>query len=95
MLIGNAQQAHNSISRDKAFYTLNMHIGILLARTVPYIKRELKHSEAIAYKILAELCSLLALMLRFGRKVKEYKHPHNPIFTDATVHRITQMLKDG
>jgi len=59
------------------------------------IKRELKHSEAIAYKILAELCSLLALMLRFGRKVKEYKHPHNPIFTDATVHRITQMLKDG
>jgi hypothetical protein len=38
---------------------------------------------------------LLALMLRFGRKIKEYKHPHNPIFTDATVHRLTQMLKDG
>ena len=79
--VGDAHNPDIPIFREQALNSADMDIRILNGRTLSQINGKLKHGKSVAQKLLPELGSHLALLLCFGRQIKEHKYPHNTIFT--------------
>ena len=82
-VVGYAQNAYLAELGQNTLHPLYMDIGILRARAVAQINRELKHCETIGHQPLAEIGVYLLLLLGFGRQIEQNKHPHNPIFAET------------
>ncbi len=92
LLVRNAHDANLSIFGQGTLHTPYMHVGILCARAMAQVNRELKHREAILQQLLAELGCRLALLLRIRRQIEKHQYPHNSIFTKTT-HQICTICK--
>ena len=65
-----------------------MDIGIFSAWAVASVDAELEHSEPIGKQKVAELNIVFPVFACFSGQIKEYKYPHNSIFTESFVHLI-------
>ena len=91
LLICNTKYTYLTKLGKKRFHTLDMHLCILHACTMPEVNGKLKHRESITLKLLAKLRSGLTIALGIGRQIKQYEHPHNTIFTE-TFHIIKVLI---
>ncbi len=86
LFVGDTQNADVAKLGHERLHPLDMHFGVLIARTMPQINRKLKHREAVGHDALAKSGVCLALLLRLRRQIKKHQHPHNPIFTETVHH---------
>ena len=88
LFVGDAQNTDVAKLGHERLHTLDMHFGVLIARTMSQINRKLEHREAVSHDALAEIGVGLTLFLRLRRQIEKHKHPHNPVFTES-VHHIS------
>ena len=72
LLVSDTQNTNIAKLGHERLYSLDMHFGILIARTMPQINRKLEHREAVGHDALAKSGVCLALFLRLRRQIEKH-----------------------
>ena len=81
LLVCDRHDHYFTLIGEHTLHPSHMYSGILGTSTVAGIDGVLKHRKAILEEALSEARGCLTLQRRIGREIKEYKDPHNTIFT--------------
>src|SRR5690606_14932722 len=79
LLVRNSQNADMAFLRKLLFYALDMYICIFPAAAMSYVNRELELPEPVLQNVFTEFRVNLPFFFGFGRQVKKYKYPQDPV----------------
>lgn len=71
---------HFAFGRKEILYSSDMNIRIFATIAMTCVNGKLHHAEAVFLEIFPETGCMLPVLFGFGRQIKKYKYPQNPVF---------------